>query len=533
MSRFSQFFIQRYPQFRQAVLSGNYESAVSLYLMAYQGKRGGKKVYMNEMQEHTAAYDGFHRNGSRREQDLREWVRNDKAFDGFMEFFCAQYGKDGMYRVSNKSAHTIDRRRNRPKFKPKKKKNGTFDACRRSVKKAVIILGERLGGNKKAIEAEVERYIERRFSDVHYFFVEQLRQKIKEERDKLGGSLYMAGQIKHYKLLTRQLEYLNNDTSKDLSVYLLWHAIRYINNRYKGKNIPTNKLTKLLKNSPCILLFLQEKEQRYLLRSLRLQKHFSSLELDNAVSLYYMLYSEYDETSMKIKFPRSYSPPASWIKGRDMIVYKNKAAEFLKAQESRIKELDARLYAASKKILDNTSVSFKILPEEYKVFIDQLPDADMEDRKKCLKTVDRLIGIYTFCSRQRYMTRKEYYEDYFDAITSSKKEQEHGLDMFVLIAKKLPEKKWDKCFFNFNTGRYEEYLSYIDTVQTLYPKEEYVYIKTDYMFPDNEDEKYVDSYGYTLARYTAAGRLCDDLLEGNYVKPITDSDFIPEGLVRW
>lgn len=532
MSRFSQFFVQHYPQFRQAVLKGNYESALSFYILAYQSKRDGKKVYINEMQEYAAAFDGFQRNGSRREKDLREWIRNDQAFDGFMDFFCERYGKNGMYRVSNKSAHTIDRRRNRPNFKSKKKKEA-FDACRRSVREAVINLGEMLGGDKKAIEAGVERYIERRFSDVHYYFVEQLRQKIKEERDKLGGSLYMADQIRHYKLLTRQLEYLNNDTSKDFSAYLLWHAIRYINNRYKGKNIPTNKLTRLLKNSPCVLLFLQGKEQRYLLRSLRLQTHFSSIELDNAVSLYYILYSGYDETSTKIRFPRSYSPPASWIKGRDMIVYKNKVVKFLKAQEARIKELNERLYSAAKKILDNTSVGFKILPEEHKAFIDKLSEADKEDSKKYIKTIDRLIGIYTFCSRQRYMTREMYYEDYFDAISPAKEERTSGLDIFVLIARKLPERKWEKCFFNFNTGRYEEYLSYIDTVKVLYPKEEYVYIKTDYMFPDDEDEKYVDRYGYTLARYTAAGQLCDDLLEGNYVKPVTDSDFIPEGLVRW
>ena len=63
-------------------------------------------------------------------------------------------------------------------------------------------------------------------------------------------------------------------------------------------------------------------------------------------------------------------------------------------------------------------------------------------------------------------------------------------------------------------------MSYIDAVQKLYPKSEYNYIFVGWMVIDRKDDEYITDDGYTLARYDINGELSDNLLEGNFVKPL-------------
>lgn len=514
MSKFSEYFIRNYPHFKDDILNGRYERAISEYVVLYKKKVGRKKKkYINPQQEYSAAFDGFNRHGSHREQDLRALVNDDKAFDDFLDFFKQRYGKDGIYRVSNKAKDVGTEKNYMVKLK---------QFLRRIVKVS--------SWDKDRMFEETKRYIYKsiisQWSDI---IAKKMHKKLVQKWNNLSVSLFFMNEIEEYRRFAELFEFEGEIAKSCFSGYLLWHSARYINRKVDGKNIPTNKLTKLLKNNPFALEFLDKAEQKHILRSFRLQKRFCNAELDNALSVYHSLYDKYDDISLEIKIPDpvSFRRPDTLDEAKKLITYRNKVISFLDLISSGGQLLDKRRAFAVEKIIRYKS-PFKMLTQQQKAYIDSLPKICTSEKKECVKAIDRIIGIYTFCAREKYMNRESYYKEYFNSISPSqnkgflKKKYDNGLDIFILKKKIDMDRQWKKTFYNFNTGKYEEYISYIDAVQKLYPMDEYIYI-IPYQIDSKSGDEYVTEDGYTLARYNIKGELSPNLLAGNYVRPIVDS----------
>ncbi len=518
MSRFSEYFIRHYPEFREDIIQGRYAEAISHYVNYYkrsvQTKR--KRDYINIQQECSAAFDGFSRHGSRREQDLRALVGDDKAFDAFLDYFRQRYGKQGIYRVSGKAREILLER--------------DYIVFLDKFLKRVIKISS---WDKDKMYEETKLYIHNAIIPQWMSkVVRATHKKLVHKRDSLGVSLYFIKQMEEYRRLTELMEFEEELVKSCFLSYLLWHSVRYINRKVKGTPIPTNRLTKLLKKNPLALEFVNSREQKEILKTFRLQKNFTDSELENAHSFYRSVFRNEDDSTGPMKDPEHIAScrPATLGQAKEFLAYRKKIISFLAAIKPLLPASDRRISAVDE-ILDHQS-PFKILTSQHKEYIDGLGILDISDAKTCIKAVDRIIGIYTFCAREKVMTRKAYYDGYFDSVVPSankeywKKWRNLGLDLFILKKDIVPELQWQKCFYNFNTGKYEEYVSYIEAVQKLYPKTEYTYIYVGSMGIENQDDEYITDEGLTLARYNIKGELCDNLLEGNYVKPVDNPNYI-------
>ena len=518
MSRFSKYLIQNYPAFKEDILQGRYAEAISRYVIFYkksvQTKR--KRDYINIQQECSAAFDGFNRHGSRREQNLRALVGNDRAFDAFLDYFRERYGKNGIYRVSTKAQGILLER--------------DYMVFLDKFLKRVIKVSS---WDKEKMYKETKWYI-------HNVIVPQwtrkvvaaTHKKLVQRRDNLGVSLYFIKQMEEYRRLTELMEFEDELVKSCFLTYLLWHSVRYINRKIKGNNIPANRLTKLLKKNPLTLEFVDNKEQKALLKTFRLQKNFTSAELDNAHNFYRAVFKNYDDTSMMMEDPEHIANrrPANRDEYIELLSYRKKIISFLHEIRPVIPSDDRRIPAVEE--ITEHQLPFKFITQQHKAYVDALPSIGSLDTKACSRVLDRLIGIYTFCAREKFMTRKTYYDGYFDSITPTgnkeywKKWRDRGLELFIFKKEIVPSMQWQKCFYNFNTGKYEEYVSYIEAVQKLYPKTEYIYINVGENLIEQQGDEYITEEGYTLARYDINGELSDVLLEGNYVKPIDNPNYI-------
>ena len=542
MSRFSRYFINTYPKFKEEVLSGNYESAMSIYAIAFHDRVEGKKNQQNIRQVYSAAYDGFHRNGSQREQDLRGWIANDEAFDAFMEFFCSQYGKDGIYRVSNKGRHTKDRRatviRKRKEEEERQKKEGPWDAYQRNKKqllhkkqlRAFIRrkLKDGVTDKKKLFEATA-KYIKNEIIASSYKDIYEIVQKeIKRRTDKFNGSIFLIYDSIYLRANYWILNNLEAALSHGVYDYLCWYAAKFINKRGTGKKIPTNSLTIALKKNLALFLLLDEPDMKKILRSFRFQKSFNTTEMFNAWGLESLNYSSGDIIPGYAMAPKNNSGPKTRSGWLELLKYRNKALDFFDKVKMTAGTWDKNLESVINWILKTRNL-FVVLMKPDKKFIDALPGIDITDKEKCCKAINRLIGIYSFCSRTNYRNESSY-KHYFvnQKIDKTKRESSwlvmpnELFDVFFL--------KMDKNgqYYDFNTGRKEPYISYIEAMLRLYPREEYVYIKSEFIFPSDKKDIFWTDDGYTLARYTCSGELCVEPLKGDWVKRISDSDFVPQ-----
>ena len=510
MSRFSEYFIQQCPEFRDDVIHGRYKEAIFHYVSFYRRcvhtKR--KRGYINIQQECSAALDGFSRHGSRREQDLRAMVGNDRAFDAFLDYFRQRYGKEGVYRVSNKAREI-------------KLERGYIVYLNKFLSRGIKVNS----WGKKMLYEETKEYID------NYIMPQWIRRiistihkKLIQKRDNLGVSRYFIKQIEEYRRLTELMECEGKLVRDCFLTYLLWHSARYINKKVKGDSIPTNRLTKQLKKNPLALEFVDYKEQKALLKSFRLQKKFTTAELENAHDFYRSVFKKYDDTTGAIEDCAHTRGPSNHKEYMELLSYRKKIVAFLNDVKHIIPAGDRRIPAVEE--ITANQMPFKIITPQHKEYIDSLPTLDTPDKKACIKAVDRLIGIYTFCAREKYLKRRDYYDGYFDSIVPTgnkeywKRWRDKGFDLFILRKEIVPSLQWTKCFYNFNTGKYEEYVSYIDAVQKLYPESEYTYTFVGGMIIDRKDDEYITDDGYTLARYDINGELSNNLLEGNFVKPL-------------
>ena len=251
----------------------------------------------------------------------------------------------------------------------------------------------------------------------------------------------------------------------------------------------------------------------------------------NAILINIALYvgnDEYDtdDTLEKIPVPESIPAPVTIKEAKTLINYREKAITLFEKLKPAYKYLDMRFLSALELIL-KCRYPFLLLMQKHKAFIDSATDIDIQNHEECVRTLMRLVGIYTFCSRIKYMSRYSYYCYQNEKNIAKPKEEgwirvpDPSLEYFVLNVV-------NNTYYNFNQCKNEKYKSYIDTVLKLYPREEYVYIKPDYSFPTGTFDTYLTGDEYTLARYTFSGKLCSEPLTGNCVKRITDPDFIPE-----
>ena len=90
------------------------------------------------------------------------------------------------------------------------------------------------------------------------------------------------------------------------------------------------------------------------------------------------------------------------------------------------------------------------------------------------------MGIYTFITRVKLISRRDYY-DYYETMMKRDKNKK--------------ERKWVKPLDESLDVFFEE---------NEYPKDEYEFVRTGNV--------------YTLARYDCSGNLCKEPLKGNYVR---------------
>ena len=533
MSRFSEYFKRNYPFFKYDVLQGDYENAVKTYVMAQHHRVEGKKDQTDQDQIFTAAFDGFYRNGSRRLKDLKEWIDNDEAFEGFYNYFSDLYGKEGLYRVSNKKVtHRVNiddydyyddpfypevikfkedldyflKRLLKHRYYDKKM---AFEKTKMYIQKVIFLpwIQKYIDDTKKDLEKE-KAYIEEniRFGlNDHYLF-------------------YKFNNISNFfKWYVGVYEFIDKIMKRCFWDYLCWYSVRTINRKkIPGAKIPTNKLVKAVKRDLYAYKFMDFAEKKAVLRLFRYQKSLSCTELDIAEKLYNSILDSHDPEFgsddfyfLEIRGRWEFKLPATLEKAQEIYSYWRKALAFLESVS--VRGLDKRYRDAVKLIL-TLRTPFQLITPQQKKFISALSDVDTENKKLFIKTIDRLIGIFSFCTRLRFMGRGVYYFGYFySVIPNGKLEfweewQKKEFEIFILL-------KNDKVLYNFRTKRFIKYVSYIDAVKKLYPMDKYQYIKVDYM---NQDLSSSDSYytkdGYTLARYDCSGNLRMGAEMGNLVR---------------
>ena len=288
-------------------------------------------------------------------------------------------------------------------------------------------------------------------------------------------------------LLNYQWKYDNIDNVSHHAVedFLYWQAARYINRKGTGRNIPTNALTANLKANP--LLFDQvenNRDKKVLLRSFRYQKRATYTEAMNfrlLVADMYRLNS--DDALQRIQTSKSISGPKTLQEYKDLKNAKNKylrnIIDYYWRARPVIDFLDERLANAMIQVI-YTPMLERLLPEQRK-FLESLPSADASNKEQCVKIFNRIIGIYTFSTRVKNISRRDYY-DYYETL--------------LVRDKNKKERKWVKPL--------AETLDVYDPKLKKYPQDEYEYIKIE--------------EGYTLARYDCSGNLCMGAEQGHYVR---------------
>lgn len=511
MSKFFRYFVKRYHNFKENVLKGNYKEALSIYADAYLKLGEGKKAFDDYWQVYSAAYDGLHRHNSTREKDLRGWIGDEKAFKGFMEYFSTRFGQEGICRVSNKIA-----RKAKPKSKMDKflHKRQVLDFIKLNIRKGILekkILFEK---TKKYIEVQIvspnhkefiswmKDLLSRRITYVKAcsatFEGESLQENIRKELNLL--------------LLHNQWVYENIDNVAHHSMedYLLWHAARYINRKGTGKNIPTNTLTANLKANPLLTVLLtDDKDIKIILKSFRYQKRATYAESENYKILSSELYNIREKDFLdRIRTSQTISGPKTLEESKELIKLRKKytqnITEYYYRARPVIDFIDKRLGDALKEIFSGQRFE-RLLPQQ-REFFESLPNADASTKEACFKVFNRIMGIYTFITRVKLISRRDYH-DYYET--------------WMVHDKSKKEKKWvkplDESLEVFDFPKDAD--CYIKTVRSCYPTGKYVYVrKKDLVFPTDTNDIYLTRNGYTLARYDCSGNLCKEPLKGNFVK---------------
>lgn len=480
MSKFSKYFIKQYPGFRENVLKGNYKEALSIYAEAYLKMGEGKKVVEDYWRLYSAAYDGLHRHNSTREQDLREWIADDRAFNGFMEYFRTLYGKNGKCRVSNKLSKEVKSENRMDKFLRKRQ---LIDFIKLNIKNGIL--------DKQKLFEEAKNFIQ------EYIVSRRLEEFKRHMKIKVAESIKVVEAIEPIEelnlLLYFQWVYDNVDNAAlhCMEDYLLWYAARYINKKGIGKNIPTNTLTASLKANPLLyvlmLLITREKDVKKFLQSFRYQKRTTYTE-----SMNYMLLSatqyrlDQDDALERIKTSKVVSGPKTFKDAKELLVARDKYQKYIIDYYWRARPtldfVDKRLADAIIEVLKSPRLE-RLLPKQ-REFLESLPAADASTEEQCIKVFNRIVGIYTFSTRVKNISRRDYY-DYYGSL--------------MVRDKHKKEKKWVKLLD--------------ETLDVFIPSKEYSSSEYEYVNTEN---------GYILARYDCSGNLCMGATPGNYVRKVKE-----------
>lgn len=476
MSKFFKYFVRRYPGFKENVLKGNYKKALSIYADAYLELGEGKKELDDYWRVYSAAYDGFHRHNSTREQDLREWIGDDVAWSGFMEFFRARFGQNGICRISNKVARKAKKENRVDKILRKKQ---LIDFIKINIRNGIL--------EKEKLYAKAKKFI-------HTMIIIPPRLSLFKDRVKEWLQSILPD-LKAHQEIREKLDLLlhnrwafdnvDNAASKGMEDCLCWHAAKYINRKGTGQNVPTNALTASLKANPILpFLFWEEKDKKKLLQSFRYQKRANYTESMNYKILSAWAYRlNEDDSFERIKTSKTISGPTELEKGKELIEareqYKQIIVAFYWKARPLIDYLDKRLTDALKEIFEHEQRFERMLPEQ-RQFLESLPDVDVSTKEQCVKIFNRIMGIYTFITRVKHISRRDYY-DYYETLMKRDKNKK--------------ERKWVKPLDESLDVFFEE---------NEYPQDEYEFVKT--------------GNGYALARYDCSGNLCKNPLKGNYVR---------------
>lgn len=478
MSKFFKYFVRCYPSFKENVLKGNYREALSIYADAYLKLGEGKKEWDDYWRVYSAAYDGFHRHNSTREQDLREWIGDDVAWSGFMEFFRTRFGQNGICRISNKVSRKAKRENRLDKILRKKQlidfikiniRNGILEKEKLYAKAkkfihTMIIIPPRLNLFKEQIKGMLQSILPSL----------RANQEIREKLDLLLHDVWV-------------LDNVDNAAPQGMEDCLCWHAAKYINRKGTGRNVPTNALTASLKANPILpFLFWVEKDKKKLLQSFRYQKRANYTESINYKILSAWAYRlNEDDTFDRIKTSKTISGPKKMEKGKEYKklrgIYHQNVLTFIKRAMPMLDYLDKRLVDVIVYIIENEDAQRieRLLPEQRK-FLESLPNADVSTKEKCKKVFNRIMGIYTFITRVKHISRRDYY-DYYETM--------------MIRDKNKKERKWVKPLDESLDVFFEE---------KEYPRDEYEYVK-------NGNE-------YILARYDCSGNQCKAPVKGSFVR---------------
>ena len=476
MSKFFKYFIKQYPGFKENVLKGNYKEALSIYAEAFLKLGEGKKEWDDYWRVYSAAYDGLHRHNSTRERDLREWIADDKAFNGFMEYFSTRYGQGGTCRVSNKLSKEVKDENRMDKFLRKRQ---LIDFIKLNMKNGILDKQKLFEEAKKFIQ---ELIISRRLE----VFKKWMNDMLDYPRDML---LLISALRTEFNFLLHhywKIENIDNAARHCMEDYLYWHAARYINRKGTGKNIPTNALTANLKGNPFLFnLVWEDKDRKKLLQSFRYQKRATFAESVNYKLLSSAVY-RMDEADMleRIKTSKTISGPKTFKDAKELLAARDKYQKYIIDYYWRARPtldfVDKRLADALTEVLKTPRLE-RLMPKQ-REFLESLPTADASTKEQCIKVFNRIVGIYTFSTRVKNISRRDYYDYYeYNLVRDPNKK----------------EKKWLKPLDETLEG-------YLST--SNYPRDEYEYVKTE--------------EGYELARYDCSGHLCMGPVKGHCVRPV-------------
>ena len=477
MSKFFKYFVRCYPSFKENVLKGNYREALSIYADAYLKLGEGKKEWDDYWRVYSAAYDGFHRHNSTREQDLREWIGDDVAWSGFMEFFRTRFGQNGICRISNKVSRKAKRENRLDKILRKKQ---LIDFIKINIRNGILEKEKLFEEAKKFIQ---ELIISRRLEEFERYMKGKAAESI--ELVKAIEPIEELNLLLHFQWIYDNVDNVAHHCMED---YLLWYVARYINKKGIGKNVPTNALTAALKANPLLyvlLLFTGGKDVKKLLQSFRYQKRTTYTE-----SMNYMLLSatqyrlDQDDTLERIKTSKVISGPKTFKDAKELLAARDKYHKYIIDYYWRARPtldfVDKRLADALTEVLKTPRLE-RLLPKQ-REFLEALPTADASTKEQCIKVFNRIVGIYTFSTRVKNISRRDYY-DYYGSL--------------MVRDKRKKERKWVKPL--------DETLDVFISSKDC-PSSEYEYVQTD--------------EGYTLARYDCSGNLCMGSELGSYVRKV-------------
>ena len=477
MSKFFKYFVKRYPGFKEKVLNGEYKEALSIYADAYLELGEGKKEWNDYWRVYSAAYDGLHRHNSTRERDLRELVGDEKAFEGFMEYFRTRYGQGGICRVSNKISKEVKAEDEMDRFTRKRQ---LWNYIKIRMKSGIL--------DKKTLYEDAKQYIQ------ELIISRRMTEFRRWAKAVCTGAMevlmpfkpLMAGMnlVRHYQWIYDNVDNASQHMMED---YLCWHAAKYINRKGTGRNVPTNALTANLKANPLlyVLLFRTERsDMKKMIQSFRYQKRVTYAESMNYKLLIATLYKLHEEDTLeRIETSKVVSGPKTLKEFKDLKNAKNKylrnIMDYYWRARPKLDFLDERLTDALQAVIYAQRLE-RLLPEQRK-FLESLPTADASNKEQCVKVFNRIIGIYTFSTRVKNISRRDYYDYYESQIIRDKNKK---------------ERKWVKPL--------DESLDVFNPKQNDYPQDEYEYVQTN--------------DGCTLARYDCSGNLCIGAEKGSYVR---------------